>query len=265
MAGAGLMAAGEPNRGDTAALLIDADNLSGAAIEQAFAELADQGLRVTLRRAYGGHDKLAGMRDCLLRHGVRTLVNHGKGTTDALLVLDAMDLLHGGLLPPVVAIASSDADFAPLAVRLREAGAWVICFAQVGKSADVDLARCYDQLIPVNAGGAPVASANAAAASVPAARNAPARKSAPRKRVKAAPPPPPPPPPPDPVRQVLESVDGFVQGRSVELNEVVKRLRDEQLLGKSASGASFLKKNAPYVELSPAQQPNKLRLRESAG
>src|SRR4026207_659545 len=72
---------------------------------------ARRGWRVTLRRAYGGHEKLAGMKDCLLRHGVRSLVNHGKGTTDALLGVDAMDLLHEGRLPPVVAIASSDADF----------------------------------------------------------------------------------------------------------------------------------------------------------
>jgi hypothetical protein len=48
----------------------------------------------------------------------------------------------------------------------------------------------------------------------------------------------------------------------VELNEVVKRLRDARMLGKNASGAAFLKKNAPFVELSPAQQPNWVRLKE---
>ena len=139
----------EARAGDSAAILIDADNLSPAAVDQAFTHMAHQGWRLTLRRAYGGHEKLAGMRDCLLRHGVRSLVNNGKGTTDALLVVDAMDLLHEARLPPVVAIASSDADFAPLAVRLREAGTWVICFAQSGKSADSELARCYDQLVAV--------------------------------------------------------------------------------------------------------------------
>lgn len=249
-------ASGEARFGTAAGLLIDADNLSAAAIEQAFTHLAHQGLQVTLRRAYGGHEKLAGMKDCLLRHGIRSLVNNGRGTTDALLVVDAMDLLHASRLPPVVAIASSDADFAPLALRLREAGIRVICFAQTGKSADVELARCYDELICVEGIAPPAAPAAAPAP-------APARKAPARKRAKAAPPPPP--PPPDPVREVLESVDGFLQGRSVELNEVVKRLRDGKLLGKSASGASFLKKNAPYVELSPAQQPNKLRLKEHAG
>ncbi|HET8745992.1 MAG TPA: NYN domain-containing protein [Ramlibacter sp.] len=243
------MSAGEAPAGENAAMLIDADNLSATAIEHAFAHLARQGLRATLRRAYGGHEKLAGMKDCLLRHGVRSLVNHGKGTTDALLVVDAMDLLHEGRMPPVVAIASSDGDFAPLALRLREAGHWVICFAQSGKSADVDLTRCYDQLVSVE--GAPAAS-EAPPAPARAARKTPARK-------KAKPAEPPPPPmPADPVRELLEGLDGFRQGREIAMNEVVKRLRDAKLLGKSASGPAFLRKRAPYLELSS----NHLRLKQ---
>jgi hypothetical protein len=238
------MSAREARAGDAAAILIDADNLSPSAVEQAFTHMAHQGWRVTLRRAYGGHEKLVGMKDCLLRHGVRSLVNNGKGTTDALLVVDAMDLLHEGRLPPVVAIASSDADFAPLAVRLREAGNWVICFAQSGKSADADLARCYDQLIAVE--GSP----GAAEAPPPPSRTA--RKTPARKRAA------PPPPPADPVREVLESVEGFRQGREIAMNEVVKRLRDAGLMGKSASGPAFLRKNAPYLELSS----NYLRLKD---
>jgi hypothetical protein len=230
------MTAREARAGDAAAILIDADNLSAAAVDQAFTHMAHQGWRVTLRRAYGGHEKLAGMKDCLLRYGVRSLVNNGKGTTDALLVVDAMDLLHEARLPPVVAIASSDADFAPLAVRLREAGHWVICFAQSGKSADADLARCYDQLIAVE--GTPGA-AEAPSAPARAPRKTPARK-------KAAPPP----PPADPVRDVLEGIEGYRQGREVAMNEVVKRLRAAGLMGKSATGPAFLRKNAPYVELS---------------
>lgn len=252
------MAATAHAPGDTAALLIDADNLSAAAIDQAFRHLAHQGLRVTLRRAYGGHEKLAGMKDCLLRHGVSALVNNGKGTTDALLVVDTMDLLHAHRLPSVVAVASSDADFAPLALRLREAGHHVVCFAQAGKSADTELARCYDQLVAVE--GVAVSASAPQAAPEPA----PARKASARKRAKA-PAPAPAPAPADPVREVLASLEGFLQGRPVELNEVVKRLRDEKLLGKRASGATFLQKNAPYVELTPAQQPNKVRLKDRAG
>lgn len=231
-----------------AALLIDADNIGVPGVDFAVTHLRHQGWRLTVKRAYGGHEKLAGMKDCLLRHGVRGLVNHGKGTTDALLVVDVMDLLHEGRLPPVVAIASSDADFAPLAVRLREAGSWVICFAQAAKSADGDLARCYDELLYVDVPSAPP----------PETAPPPARRSAARKKKQEAPA-----APPDPVRQLLESMDGFRDGRELALNEVVKQLRQHELLGRNASGASFLKKHAPYVELRPAQQPNKVRLKES--
>jgi pyruvate/2-oxoglutarate dehydrogenase complex dihydrolipoamide acyltransferase (E2) component len=261
----------EAHAGDAAALLIDADNLSATAIDHAFTHLARHGLRVTLRRAYGGHEKLAGMKECLLRHGVSALVNNGKGTTDALLVVDTMDLLHAARLPGVVAIASSDADFAPLALRLREAGIRVICFAQVGKSADSDLARCYDELVPVDGtpsaasapAPAPAPAAAASSAGAPSAPAARARKTAARK--KAVPAAPPPQQPADPLRQVLDGIEGFAQGRAVELNEVVKGLRDAKLLGRSASGATFLKRHAPYVELIPHDQPNRLRLKERNG
>jgi hypothetical protein len=248
------MSGDQETGGGEAALLIDADNVSAPGVEQAVGRLAQRGFRLTVRRAYGGHEKLAGMRDCLLRHGVRGFVNQGKGTTDALLVVDAMDLLHRASLPPVVAIASSDADFAPLALRLREEGTWVICFAHAAKSADGDLSRCYDELVYVDPAEAP---ARATAA-------APARKPASRKRASAAAAPQPAPAAADPVRQLLESIDGFRHGRSVELNDVVKKLRDAKLLGRNASGPNFLKKNAGYAELVPASQPNKVRLRGHA-
>jgi hypothetical protein len=243
-----------------AALLVDADNVSAQGVEQAVVRLAQRGLRLTVRRAYGGHEKLAGMRECLLRHGVRAFVNQGKGTTDALLVVDAMDLLHRASLPPVVAIASSDADFAPLALRLREEGTWVICFAHAAKSADVDLSRCYDELVYVDPGSAQ--SSEAAPASAPEPAREPARKTAARKRAAA---PAPASAAADPVRQLLESIEGFRQGRSLELNDVVKKLRDAKLLGRNASGPNFLKKSAGYVELIPASQPNKVRLKAHPG
>lgn len=240
-----------------AALLVDADNVTAAAVEHALAHLERQGWRVTLRRAYGGHEKLAGMKECLLRHGLRAFVNQGKGTTDALLVLDAMDLLHVGDLPGVVAIASSDADFAPLALRLREAGRWVLCFAHEGKSADAELSRCYDELLYVD-GAAAAPSPESAPA--PTSNRAPARKR--RQPAESSAPAPARAPAEDPLRDLLAGVDGLHEGRAVELNDVVKRLRDAGLLGKRASGPAFLKKNAPYLELTPADQPNKVRWKE---
>lgn len=286
-----------------AALLIDADNISDpVVIERALTWLRAKDLRLTVRRAYGGHEKLAGMKDWFLRHGVRALVNQGKGTTDALLVVDVMDLLHGGELPELVAIASSDADFAPLAVRLREAGRTVICFAQWGKAAREELAKVYEDVIyldddrgerderarerddrdrddrdgRVAEAPAPRARATTRRTAAPKAAPAPAAR-------RAAPPPAAPAPTParkaaakaaparkaaaapaveaDDLRHLLGTVPGLNNGASVELNEVVKRLRDADLLGKNASGPRFLAKNAPYLELTPASQPNKVRLK----
>jgi hypothetical protein len=235
--------------GRPAALLVDADNVTAQCVEFALRELARQGCRVTLRRAYGGHQKLADIKDCLLRHGVRPLVNQGKGTTDALLVVDAMDLLYADRLPAAVAIASSDADFAPLAVRLREAGMQVLCLAHVEKSAGEDLARCYDQLVYVDEAAAPHAPA-----APPAVKK---RATRPRARANA---PVPPAAPPDTTRQLLESFGGFAAGEWLVLGDVVKKLRDAKLLGRS-SGVTYLRKHAPYVELQPAEKPNRLRLK----
>lgn len=236
------MSTAAPN---AAALIIDADNISDAdAIERAVSHMRDQAWRLTVRRAYGGHDKLAGLKDCLSRHGIRALVNQGKGTTDALLCVDVMDLFHAAELPDIVAIASSDADFAPLAVRLREAGIHVLCFAQAGKAAGEELAKVYEQVVYLDAQPAPRAARTAAV-------KKPARKASPAK----------PPPARDPVHAALASLAGFEDGAWVEMNEVVKALRDAKLLSKSASGPRFLAKNAPYVELTPAAQPNKVRLK----
>ena len=235
------------SRANEAAILIDADNISDAAtIERGLAHMHEQGWRLTVRRAYGGHEKLSGLKDCLLRHGIRALVNQGKGTTDALLCVDVMDLFHAAELPDIVAIASSDADFAPLAVRLREAGIRVICFAQRAKAAGEELAKVYEQVVYLDDVPAPAAPR-------------PARKAAAKKVAR-----PKPVEPQDPVRAALSDVPGFADGAWVAMNEVVNRLRADKLLSKSASGPRFLAKNAPYLELMPASQPNKVRLRAGA-
>jgi hypothetical protein len=240
------------NGGNTshAALLIDADNLSPDGMQRAVEELDRMGLRATLRRAYGSHDTLGNVRDFLSAHSIRAIVNHGRGTTDAALVVDAMDLLHGDCLPGIVAIASSDADFAPLAVRLREAGRRVICFAHRKKAAD-GLDRVYDEVIHVD-GPAP-REMPPAQAPVKAKAPARARKSAPRKQ------PAPEPTLADRVRALLNEFPGFARGEELELNAVVKKLKDEKLMSKNTSASKFFAANAPEVELRPARAPNKLR------
>ena len=49
----------------------------------------------------------------------------GKNTTDIAMVIGAMDLLHNNMYDALV-LVSSDSDFTPLAIRLRESGLYII-------------------------------------------------------------------------------------------------------------------------------------------
>ena len=165
---------------NNAALLIDADNLSLDGVKEALRQLETHH-RVSLCRAYGSHETLGVLKEFLHRKAVRAIINQGKGTTDAALVVDAMDLLHAGCLPALVAIGSGDADFSPLVVRLREAGSRVICFAQRAKAGD-GLDLVYDEVIFVDS---PAPAPAAAKPLAPAAKKAPARKTPAKKAVPA--------------------------------------------------------------------------------
>lgn len=239
----------------TAGLFIDADNVDADVISFAFDFLRERGLRTTVRRAYGGHERLGAIKDTCMAHGVKSLSNHGKGTTDALLIVDVMDLLHGPDFPSVIAIASADADFAPLAIRLREAGCIPLCFAHSAKSDADALKLAYDEVHFVDQRrGAPAAEKPAARRAGPARKAvtvpAPAPAPAPAQRKASE---------PAPLERVLADVPGLQAGETVELNTVVALLRKEKLLGKTASGPKFLAKNAPYLRLTPETQPNKVR------
>lgn len=255
-----------------AGLFIDADNVDADVISFAFDFLCERGLRTTVRRAYGGHERLGTVKDVCMAHGVKSLSNHGKGTTDALLIVDVMDLLHGPDFPTVIAIASADADFAPLAIRLREAGCVTLCFAHSAKSDADALNLAYDEVHFVGAGraapvarkapakrAAPPSTASARAAPVPVPKAEPvaaavapqrARAKLPRSQVPSG---------QASLEQVLGGIPGLRDGQMVELNTVVALLRKEQMLGKTASGPRFLARNAPYLRLTPETQPNKVR------
>lgn len=112
------------------ALLIDADNVALACLDQVLAALAEHG-NLTVRRAYGNWFKpaLKSWDPELSRRGIRPVQQSdpmkGKNATDLALVIDAVDLLHT-IRPDVYALVSSDSDYAPLAHFLRERGAKVI-------------------------------------------------------------------------------------------------------------------------------------------
>lgn len=237
------------------AFLIDADNLSASALEQAFEHLERLGARVSVRRAYGGHEKLIGMKDVLKRYSVRSFVNHGKGTTDVLLVIDAMDLLHKAEMPLTVAIGSSDGDFAPLAVRLREAGRRVICFCQRDKAATDDLRLAYDELVCFDLNPQADAPAPAAARAARPARQAlPASQRTTAKAAKTATP-----ALEDPAaaRRILDALPEWIPDTVKQLNQIGTALRESKIPRGSRPLHDLLRRFPSYFEVLPSTGPAK--------
>lgn len=124
------------------ALLIDADNVAPMLVPPALDRLAQCGI-VSLRRAYGDWSVRAGWRDTLYKHAIRAIhqpaLNDHKNGSDIALAIDAMDLLHEGTAD-AFAILSSDCDFAPLMIRLRQAGHDVYGLGEAKATAALQLA-----------------------------------------------------------------------------------------------------------------------------
>lgn len=129
------------------ALLIDADNLSADVIEQALAHLMERYGAIQFRRAYCSPQKMTEHLDLFRRHSIRPMINvpTGKNSTDIALAVDAIDLAFTEQ-PDVVVIASSDSDYAPLAMRLRERGCRVMGIGQAGKTG-VESPLAYDEFV----------------------------------------------------------------------------------------------------------------------
>lgn len=115
-----------PNDTPNIALLIDADNASPAGIDAVLTVLAELGA-VNIRRAYGNWSKaaLSGWSSLAHQYAIEPQqqfdVTKGKNATDMKMVIDAMDLLYGRRVEGF-GIMSSDSDFAPLVMRLRQEG-----------------------------------------------------------------------------------------------------------------------------------------------
>lgn len=113
-------------RGRNVALLIDADNASPDSLDPVLTVLAELGT-VNIRRAYGNWQKpgLKGWAAILHRHAVEPQqqfdIVKGKSATDMKMTIDAMDLLYRGHVHGF-GIMSSDSDFMPLAMRIRQDG-----------------------------------------------------------------------------------------------------------------------------------------------
>lgn len=128
------------------ALLIDADNVSVDVLRQILHRLQLTGHRLQHRRAYGSVQKAVEFAEICRDHAIRFLPSTfaGPNATDIAMAIDAIELM---LRQPVdeVVIVSSDMDYSPLIVRLRELGCRVTGYGQQGKSGR-DIERDYERV-----------------------------------------------------------------------------------------------------------------------
>lgn len=119
---------------DKLAVLIDAENAQASVVGDLLREVARYGT-ATIKRAYGDWttQHLNGWKDKLPGFAIQPMqqfrYTSGKNATDSALIIDAMDLLHGGRVDGFC-LVSSDSDFTRLATRIREAGLSVYGFGE---------------------------------------------------------------------------------------------------------------------------------------
>lgn len=111
------------------AVLIDADNAQHSKIKPIMDEISAHG-HIVIKRAYGdwSRDNLKGWKQSLNELAIQPIQQFayttGKNSTDASMIIDAMDLLYSNKFDAFV-LVSSDSDFTKLASRLRESEIFV--------------------------------------------------------------------------------------------------------------------------------------------
>lgn len=250
-------------------VLIDADNVSADVLEQALKAVVERHRAAHVRRAYCTAESAVKHLALFRRLSIRPIVNvsTGKNSTDIALAVDAIDLAIAER-PDVVVIVSSDSDFAPLVIRLREKGCRVEGIGQKGKTGE-ESTQVYDAFVDIEH-RAKARTPSIAAASRPAAPKpapSPATKRAGRSDRRATPKPAEKPakaaPPPD-VQEILAAVPALRGGAWVELRTAAEPLRKAKLLGKTAASTKVFKKHVDFFELQPDKQPNRVRYTGSA-
>ena len=265
-------------------LLIDADNVSADVIDQAVEQVYAEHGAIHVRRAYCTAESALANLKLFKAHSIRPIVNlsTGKNSTDISLAIDAMDLVLAER-PQVVVIVSSDSDFAPLVIRLREKGCRVEGIGQKGKTGE-ESKPVYDRFVDIehrksrpneNAatkraaprGRARAPAIEAAVAASPVAQvqvpqPQPPRQRQPRARAvvaSTAPTQPPRQPLPEDIRRILAVLPQLIGGSPLELGIAAERLRFEGLLAKSAPSTKLFKKYPDFFVLTPERQPNKVQ------
>jgi uncharacterized LabA/DUF88 family protein len=133
------------------AVLIDADNASISSVSSILEEVAKYGI-ASVKRIYGdwSNPALKGWYDIALKYGMTPVQQYAytvsKNATDIAMVIDAMELLYTGTFQGFC-IISSDSDFTPLALKIREKGLFVHGF---GKSTTpISFVSACDKFIDV--------------------------------------------------------------------------------------------------------------------
>jgi uncharacterized protein (TIGR00288 family) len=232
-------------------LLIDADNVSAGVIEQAVALVMAEYGAIHVRRAYCTAESAVTHQKLFKAHSIRPIVNlsSGKNANDIALAVDAMDLAVAER-PDVAVIVSSDSDFAPLVIRLREKGCRVEGIGQQGKTGD-DSKPVYDAFVDLLHQKKPEA----------AARAPRKRAAAPARKASAPAPQPAAPALPDDVQRILAAIPELRGGDKLELRIAAERLRAEGLLTRNAPSTKLFKKYIDFFALTPERQPNKVQYR----
>jgi hypothetical protein len=258
-------------------LLIDADNVSADVMQQAIERVLEKHGAIHVRRAYCTAEAAVTHAKLFKSLSIRPIVNlsAGKNSNDIALAVDAIDLAIAER-PAVVVIVSSDSDFAPLVIRLREKGCRVEGIGQLGKTGDEapvaydhfeDLAHHKAVKGPARR-GAPrqVLEPPLVADNVVAEKTRAPRAAAPRARAKPVASAPALARPAEPIQpadvvSILHVVPALRSGERLQLNSTVEPLRQAGLLSKSAASTKLFKKYPDWFELTPEKQPNKVQYR----
>ena len=104
------------------AMLIDGDNIGPNLIAPLWKHIGTMGL-ISAKRVYRDWSRGPDWKDVLLKYALQPVQQFtyapGKNATDIAMVIDALDLSQTGLYQGFC-LVSSDSDFTPLAVRLRQ-------------------------------------------------------------------------------------------------------------------------------------------------
>jgi uncharacterized protein (TIGR00288 family) len=244
------------------ALLIDADNIDPKFYAEIVESLAERG-SVVIRRAYGNPRtwNKKTLHTATLKHALTPVLVvppiETKDAADMRLAIDAVDLIHAGWLDGI-AIASSDSDFAALALRIAESGIAVHGFGET-KTPEAFRMACTEFTVLVQPSArkpGPAARAAQAKADVPERLSAPARERAPAKPAAWA----------FPADDVLEAFDqsvrddGWARLGSIR-SALARRIGgfDQRHYG-SAKFVSFLKQD-PRFEFNEKRDAVRLKVR----